>query len=529
MDQQLMMGADVTISSNETGMLLYERSGDASLFIRAAAFYATINMLLICLVVMCLMWMALRYFRRKEERDKLGEIIDQRFWKEENDIACLFQILKTMKTSIVFRDITTYHVLSYKYRTDNGVYAHEHARPNGTSSTNYTETTRAKDTRSKTKTNVFMILKKVERLFFSLCLQMPKSGKCSKHAATTLGSTILSIAQVTSLVWCDEKAVSIFNVVKYFSGKKWAIKLQETHVKDAVLETLVLSRIPYVTNLYLIDSNFILKEFSPESVQTSCANMFDVLQKISHIDHFLSHNYNKLETVRESIVSYYQQARELTFKNNLILTKAYFPDLSMIRNGGLAGRFKECVTSLSHLLRLISYGNNVKKLESDANFKTFVESFESTINELAKDMSRNMVTIEKTKENIVSFLQGLTSEHILTDKEFTKAKLELIEEDLKSHIKYLKSLKGETLKKGEASTSTKVDVGGEISSSSVIIHVAEEPLQRVTSSEKPSTSATERSKKKTTREQVEIRLETMESGRALVEEDEEEPYSETPV
>lgn len=368
----------------------------------------------------------------KEERDKLGEIIAQRFWKEENQIACLFQALSSLKEAVVFRDITAYHILSYKYRTDNGVYSVENMCED-------TEEVKRPPKMSSKRLNVFLILKKVERLFFSLTLQLPLSRKCSKQAASTAGSIVLSIAQVTSLVWCDEKAKTIFRVVRFFSGPRMAEHLERTHVKDAELETLVLSRIPYVTNLTLDqDCRFKLKDSPHPPIDLS---IYLLLKKVSHIDHFIAENYTRLETIRERIVEFYQDARDLTFRNNMVLTKSHIPDFSTIRNGGLAGRFHECVSCLTHLLRLMSYGNNVKQLESDERFKKFVEGLKVTVDQLATTVTENMVNIEQSRKNIVVCLNDLTTEHVLADREFIKAKLELIEKDLKSHVKYLHTKK----------------------------------------------------------------------------------------
>ena len=372
--------------------------------------------------------------RLKEERDKLGDIIAQRFWKEENQIACLFQVLSSMKESVIFRDITAYHILSYKYRTDNGVYSIENVIEDG-------EEAKRSAKSSLKKLNVFLILKKIERLFFSLTLQLPLSRKCSKQAARTAGSIVLSIAQVTSLVWCDEKAKTIFKVVRFFSGQRMADHLEQTHMKDADLETLVLSRIPYITSLTLDqDCKFRLKDTTQKSIDLS---IYLLLKKVSHIDHFITENFTKLETIREKIVAFYQDARDLSFRNNMVLTKSHIPDFSTIRNGGLAGRFHECVSCLTHLLRLMSYGSNAKLMEKDERFKNFLDGLKKTVDELASTVSDNMVNIEQSRKNIVVCLNDLTTEHVLADREYIKAKLELIEKDLKNYVKYINTSKSQ--------------------------------------------------------------------------------------
>ena len=55
------------------------------------------------------------------------------------------------------------------------------------------------------------------------------------------------------------------------------------------------------------------------------------------------------------------------------------------------------------------------------------------------NMSADLELIELSRSNIISYLNGLTAEQILMDREFTKAKLELIEKDLWRHLNYLAS------------------------------------------------------------------------------------------
>ena len=358
---------------------------------------------------------------------------------------------------MIFRDITAYHILSYKYRTDNGVYSVDHIADDPE------EVKKSNKTPLK-KLNVFLILKKIERLFFSLTLQLPLSRKCSKQAANTAGSIVLSIAQVTSMVWCDEKAKTIFRVVKFFSGQRMAEHLERSHVKDADLETLVLSRIPYVTNLMLDqDCKFKLKDTPQTPINLS---IYLLLKKVSHIDHFITENFPRLETIREKIVTFYQAARDLSFRNNMVLTKSHIPDFSTIRNGGLAGRFHECVSCLTHLLRLMTYGNNVKQLENDEKFNRFVENLKVTVDQLAVTVTENMANIEQSRKNIVVCLNDLTTEHVLADREFIKAKLELIEKDLKSHVKYLHTKKARVVQTTAPKASTAVASTSQPSSAS---------------------------------------------------------------
>lgn len=455
------MGEDVSINlGNSTELIsssqITYQTGLVTI-LGVSAIYATINIICICLVAMCLMWVALKYLRLREERDKISEIVAHRFWKEENQIACLFRVLAKMKEATVFRDITAYHILSYKYRTDNGVYSLDRVENENDGSHLYHQAFLEKSLQKRL--NVFLILKKIERLFFSLILQLPQSKKCSKQVSSTVSSPLLSIAQMTSLVWCDEKAEAIFRVVRFFSGPRAAVDLIRNHVRDNDLETLVLSRIPYVTSLFLgPDFSFILRDpFRDTSFQKDPA-IQTLLKKIYQIDKFFNENYQRLESVKEKIVSFYQEARELSFKNKLIFSRAHFPDLSTIRNGGLAGRFQECIACLVHLLRLMSYGGNVKKMESDENFVPFLNNLVELIDTLSSGLSDDLATIERTCSNIVSCLNGLTSEHILTDREFTKAKLELIEKDLKSHVKYLASKKSELKKDLTTETSLSLEL-----------------------------------------------------------------------
>ena len=301
-------------------------------FLSTTAIYASINVVCICLVAMCLIYVAIRYSRRKEERDKLGEIISKRFWNYECEIASAIQIISKMKEVTLFRDITAFHILSYKYRTDNGVY--------DINSLQAIQSSLPKTTNAGSL-DVFTVLKNIERLFDSLTLQLPYNGKCSTYTAETIGSTLLSLAQITSLMWCDEKARIVNRVIRFFSGPVEAEMFERDHMGDVELETMVLSKIPYVTNLHLNYDYFILKDCELFRREEKAV---DIMKKICYIDRILASDGKLLRSQEKTIVEVYYSARDLCLKNNIILSKMYFPDI--VSRIGEPSKMNDCISCL---------------------------------------------------------------------------------------------------------------------------------------------------------------------------------------
>ena len=76
-----------------------------------------------CLLTACIMWTLSRRSRHKEERDKLGSIIQTQYWEHEEAITDTIRILTKMKQNTLFRDVSELHVFAYKYRAENGTLA----------------------------------------------------------------------------------------------------------------------------------------------------------------------------------------------------------------------------------------------------------------------------------------------------------------------------------------------------------------------------------------------------------------------
>lgn len=396
---------------------------DKSLFdglslIAAFAMNASISIICFSLVASCLVYTLHRYLQRREERVKLCKIIATHYWSSEDQIALVVQLITNMRKVIIFREVTAFHILSYKYRYENGVYG-----------------TRDVHTIEKkilhpylTAIDVFQILKKIERLFDSLMLQLTCKGKCPSHIASMFSSTLFGLAQVTSLVWCDEKKRGIRRLVCYFAGRESATTFDSGHISDADLESMVTSRAPYVGHLYLNIDHFVLKD-----VEISSEGRIDLKSKIRYVDTILAKHGKIVELKEKNIIESYYAAREICLKHGLIQSKSQFSDVQkFIESEGIG----ECAGHLRHLLRLMCFGPNIRKVENDESFFQFLMQLHETLYSWADEQTM-LEVIERCRNNIAACLHGLTIEQILMDREFTKAKLEQIEKELYRHLNYL--------------------------------------------------------------------------------------------
>ncbi len=371
-------------------------------------------------IATCIMWIAGRRSRRREERNKLANIIRLYYWESEDKIAVVLQVLARLRKTVVYRDVTELHVLAYKYRCQQGVYG----------DTEDMQMINASFIARPSAAMPFItILHKVEHLFDSLALQLPCQGKCSKKVMTTLGSTIFSLARSMALLWNDAKIHSVRRLVKYFVGSAGVEQFDQYIVSDEELETLVLSRVPYVSQLYLQDDRFVLRD-----VDIHNELKLDLRNKIRYVDTKLSRGEKLDQNKEKSLLDAYNNARDICLQNNFIHNKNNLPDLAA--KNGEANKLGDCVALLRHLLRVMCISKHLRKLEGDDKFFQFLMHLHESLYTWT-DASAMMEVIERSRTNIYTYLRGLTAEQILMDREFTKAKLEHVERELYRHVSYL--------------------------------------------------------------------------------------------
>lgn len=418
------MMATSVISSNVNDSHLsvihiYNRSLiDGVTVVIALASNVAITVVGFCLLAACLVVSLYRYLRRREERDKLCKVIANQYWISEDQIAHVVRLLTILRKVVIFRDVSAYHVLSYKYRFEEGVYGNRTSR--GVEKTllhSHVATT-----------DVFQILKKVERLFDSLLLQLTCKGKCPQHIANAFSSTLNGLVEVTSLIWSDHKVRGIRRLVQYFAGQAATEAFDNLRTGDADLEALVVTRVPYVGQLYFNFDHFVLKD-----CEIPGGRKIELASKIRYIDTVLAKEGKILQAKEKSITESYYAARELCLKNGFIQTKSHFPDVSKLSDGE---HTSEYVVNLRHLLRLMCMSANVQKIENDDKFFQFLMQLHEALYSWI-DEHTMIEVIERCRNNIVLILHGLTVEQILSDREFTKAKLEQLEKELYRHLNYL--------------------------------------------------------------------------------------------
>lgn len=394
-------------------------ASNALSLVTAVGINASVTVLCLCLVVTCLIFAVHRFFGRREERDKLCDIVTSRYWNNEDQIISVIQMMTKMREAIIFHDISAFHVLSYKYRCDNDVYNTNRSRPD--------DTGLAPSVSDSVDT--FAVLKKIEHLFDALILELPYVRRCPRNVADTFGSTVFGLAQVTSLIWCDHKARLVRHLVNYFVGRDAAETFERALMSDRDLETMILSKVPYVGQLYLNVDHFVLKD-----VVILNEAKVELKAKIRYVDTILARNGKILASKEQAIIESYYAARDICLKNGFIQSKMYFPE--MVTKFGGPPKIDECVVCLRHLVRLMCYGTNMKKMENDEGFYQFLMQLHEVLYTWV-DAHAMLEVIERSRSNIISYLHGITVEQILMDREFTKAKLEHIEKELFQNLRYL--------------------------------------------------------------------------------------------
>ncbi len=395
------------------------RPRDASL-LAIIAINTAVTLVCGCVVTVCVMRTLNKRSRNKEERDKLGHIIQEHYWQNEEKISKALHILSKMRQNVIFREVNELHVLSYKFRYDSKVFG----------------TGELDDAATKWKFVDFPVvppllvtLRTVERFFEILTLQLPCRGSCPSNISSAFASTLYELAIGTALVWGDHKARIVRHLVHYFAGRHAADRFEASTISDDHLGHIILSRITYVEQLYLNEDHFVLKD-----VEVSSEIKVDLKNKIRFIDTVLAKSSKTLQAKEKNITEAYYNAREICLKNGFVQNKNHLPDI--VSKVGEGSRLGECVVLLRHLLRVMVTGGNMKKLESDDKFFQFLMQLHEALYTWS-DTSTMVEILERIRGNIFCYLRGLTIEQMLIDKEFTKAKLEHFEKELYRHLNYL--------------------------------------------------------------------------------------------
>ncbi|ELT94009.1 hypothetical protein CAPTEDRAFT_197781 [Capitella teleta] len=374
-------------------------------------------------VVSCVMGIVRKRAQLREERDKLGRIIQLHFWENEEKICQLLQIINKMRETIIFREVTELHLLAFKYRHENRIIGQKPMKENLPTSFEGTlpNTQPVFDT--------LMAIKKVERLFDALAVELPCKGRCPPNITRAFSSHLFNISQGTCAVWSNHKGKLIISLLQYFAGRGAADRFSSYLISDDDLESMIVARVPYAGQLCLKVDHFVLME-----VDISSDLKIDIRNKIRYIDTTFSKNSRLLLIKEKQMMEAYYMAREICLKNNFIQNKNYFPDI--VSKVGEASKVGDCVIFLRHLLRLMCTAQNIRKLESDDKFFQFLMQLHEALYSWS-DTQTMLEVIERSRSNIYSYLRGLTAEQILMDKEFTKAKLEHVEKELYRHLNYL--------------------------------------------------------------------------------------------
>lgn len=374
-----------------------------------------------CLLTACVMWRINKRARRREERDKLSTIIQVNYWENEDHISKLLQIFSKMINNVLFRDITEMHIFAYKYRIENEIYGPRDTNGNGSKFT---------DSNSGT-TKTLTTIKKVERLFEMLMLQLPCHGSCPLNIASAFGSTIYSLSINTSLLWDDHKGRLIRSIVHYFAGRSAAERFDSDLMSDEQLETLVLARVPYVHQLYFNEDHFVMHD-----VEITGDLKVDLKNKIRYVDTVLSKGtrHKALQSKEKNIIECYYLAREICIKNQFVQHQTHLPDI--VTKVGEPSKLGEAIVFLRHLLRVMCMPKNIRKLEMDDKFFQFLMQLHEALYTWS-DTNTMVEILERIRNNIYGYLKSLTMEQMLVDKEFTKAKLEHLEKELYKHLNYL--------------------------------------------------------------------------------------------
>jgi len=364
--------------------------------------------------------------RRQELRDKVGHIVSSQYWPVEGEVSRLLHVVETLRSATLFRDITAFDVLAYKYRFRHQPSFDDPVAPNLGLPGSEPRLPSAFDT-----------LKRVERLLDSLALQVPVRGRCPDRVATPFGRTFCGLASATAAVWSDDQAPTISRLVRFFGGAAAAGEFDAARASDVTLEQRVESRVPYVDALRLFGDHFVLADVE----LSSDVGAFDVRAKVRFIDERLTEPDARVLAARHwrQTLDVYRSACDLCVGAGLVQTRSTLPDFT-VETASDDSRVGECVVVLRHLVRLMcGVEQNTNRLGSDDQFLRFLAELHDVVygwnNGTAS--SSMMACIERSRANIMAYARALTTDQIFIEPDLTRAVLEGVETELHRHLDYL--------------------------------------------------------------------------------------------
>ena len=361
--------------------------------------------------------------QRRELRDKVGNIVSTQYWPVEGEVSCLLREVEIMRSATLFRDVTAFDVLAYKYRFRS--QPSDVAAPNSGSSYEFRKPT------------AFQTLRRVERLVDSLALQVPVRGRCPDRVVTPFGRTLCGLARTTAAVWSDDQAPTVSRLVRFFGGAVAAAAFDAARASDIALEQRVESRIPYVDALRLSGDHFVLTDME----LNSDVGAFDVRAKVRYIDERLTEPDVRLLAARHwrETLGVYRTACDLCVGAGLIQTRSILPGFTL-ETAMDEARVGDCVIVLRHLLRLMcGVQDNANHLGSDEQFFRFVARLHDVVygwNNGAASSSM-LACIERSRANIAAYIRALTVDQIYIAPDLTRAVFERVEAELYRHLDYL--------------------------------------------------------------------------------------------
>jgi len=359
--------------------------------------------------------------QRRELRDKVGSIVSAQYWPVEGEVSRLLREVETMRSAVLFRDVTAFDVLAYQYRF--------RRQPADDAATN-----------SRLRTpSAFQTLRRVERLLDSLALQVPVRGRCPDRVVTPFGRTLCGLARTTAAVWSDEQAPTVSRLVRFFGGAAPAAEFDAARASDVVLEQRVESRVPYVDALRLYGDHFVLADME----LNGDVGAFDVRAKVRYVDERLTEPDVRLSAANNwrQMLGVYRAACDLCVGAGLIQTRSTLPDFT-VESASDDARVTDCVVVLRHLVRLMcGVRDNANRLGSDDQFFGFVAALHDAVygwnNGGAASSSSMLACIERSRANIVAYASVLTVDQIFIAPELTRSVLERAEAELYRHLDYL--------------------------------------------------------------------------------------------
>jgi len=359
--------------------------------------------------------------QRRELRDKVGNIVSTQYWPVEGEVSCLLREVETMRSATLFRDVTAFDVLAFKYRFRRQTT--DDAEPN----TSY----------EPRRPSAFQTLRQVERLLDSLALQVPARGRCSGRVVTPFGRTLCGLAHATAAIWSDDRAPTVSRLVRFFGGAAAAAGFDAARASDISLEQRVESRIPYVDALFLSGDHFVLADVE----LNSDVGAFDVRAKVRYIDERLSEPDVRVLAARHwtQTLGVYRTACDLCVGAGLVQTRSLLPDFT-VEAATDDARVGDCVIVLRHLVRLMcGVCDNITRLGADDQFFRFVAGLHDMVYgwNSGSASSSMLACIERSRANIVAYARALTVDQLYIMPDLTRAVLERVEADLYRHLDYL--------------------------------------------------------------------------------------------